>query len=78
MFKLLILLLGIGVLLTVINALRHAGFDLRTIPATPERIMAAAPSHHKGHQRHKGAQRGNLFWYILCVPCVLLVNRRSE
>ena len=25
----------------VINALRHAGFDLRTIPATPERIMAA-------------------------------------
>jgi CO/xanthine dehydrogenase Mo-binding subunit len=26
----------------VINALRHAGFDLRAIPATPERIMAAA------------------------------------
>ena len=26
----------------VINALRHAGFDLREIPATPERIMAAA------------------------------------
>ena len=25
----------------VINALRHAGFDLRQIPATPERIMAA-------------------------------------
>ena len=25
----------------VINALRHAGFDLRAIPATPERIMAA-------------------------------------
>jgi hypothetical protein len=25
----------------VINALRHAGFDLREIPATPERIMAA-------------------------------------
>ncbi len=24
----------------VINALRHAGFDLREIPATPERIMA--------------------------------------
>jgi CO/xanthine dehydrogenase Mo-binding subunit len=23
----------------VINALRHAGFDLREIPATPERIM---------------------------------------
>jgi CO/xanthine dehydrogenase Mo-binding subunit len=26
----------------VINALRHAGFDLREIPATPERIMRAA------------------------------------
>ena len=26
----------------VINALRHAGFDLREIPATPERIMTAA------------------------------------
>jgi CO/xanthine dehydrogenase Mo-binding subunit len=25
----------------VINALRHAGFDLRAIPATPERVMAA-------------------------------------
>jgi CO/xanthine dehydrogenase Mo-binding subunit len=25
----------------VINALRHAGFDLREIPATPERIMSA-------------------------------------
>jgi CO/xanthine dehydrogenase Mo-binding subunit len=25
----------------VINALRHAGFDLREIPATPERIMRA-------------------------------------
>ena len=25
----------------VINALRHAGFDLRAIPATPERIMTA-------------------------------------
>jgi CO/xanthine dehydrogenase Mo-binding subunit len=29
----------------VINALRHAGFDLRAIPATPERVMAShAPS----------------------------------
>jgi CO/xanthine dehydrogenase Mo-binding subunit len=25
----------------VINALRHAGFDLRAIPATPEKVMAA-------------------------------------
>jgi CO/xanthine dehydrogenase Mo-binding subunit len=28
----------------VVNALRHAGFDLREIPATPERIMAASGS----------------------------------
>jgi CO/xanthine dehydrogenase Mo-binding subunit len=28
----------------VINALRHAGFDLRAIPATPEKLMAAAPT----------------------------------
>jgi CO/xanthine dehydrogenase Mo-binding subunit len=26
----------------VINALRHAGYDLRSIPATPERLMARA------------------------------------
>ena len=26
----------------VVNALRHAGFDLRQIPATPERVMAAS------------------------------------
>jgi hypothetical protein len=25
----------------VINALRHAGYDLREIPATPEKLMAA-------------------------------------
>jgi CO/xanthine dehydrogenase Mo-binding subunit len=34
----------------VINALRHAGFDLRAIPATPERIMAAPkfwPQRHR-------------------------------
>ena len=28
----------------VINALRHAGFDLREIPATPEKIMGASPA----------------------------------
>jgi CO/xanthine dehydrogenase Mo-binding subunit len=35
----------------VINALRHAGFDLRAIPATPEQIMAAPkvrPQSHRG------------------------------
>jgi CO/xanthine dehydrogenase Mo-binding subunit len=26
----------------VVNALRHAGFDVRSIPATPERLMSAA------------------------------------
>ena len=26
----------------VVNALRHAGIDVREIPATPERIMEAA------------------------------------
>ena len=26
----------------VVNALRHAGFDIRSIPATPERLMSAA------------------------------------
>jgi hypothetical protein len=37
----------------VINALRHAGFDLRAIPATPEKIMAA----HDQPQSAKGTQR---------------------
>jgi CO/xanthine dehydrogenase Mo-binding subunit len=27
----------------VVNALRHAGYDLRAIPATPERVLAALP-----------------------------------
>ena len=27
----------------VVNALRHAGFDVREIPATPERLMRSAP-----------------------------------
>ena len=26
----------------VVNAIRHAGFDVRSIPATPERLMSAA------------------------------------
>jgi CO/xanthine dehydrogenase Mo-binding subunit len=38
----------------VINALRHAGFDLRAIPATPERVMA---SHVDSTQRTQRAQR---------------------
>lgn len=41
----------------VINALRHAGFDLRSIPATPERLMTAArlPS-ATGQTRTKGTR----------------------
>jgi CO/xanthine dehydrogenase Mo-binding subunit len=37
----------------VINALRHAGFDLREIPATPEKIMASRtlPRKHENTKR---------------------------
>jgi CO/xanthine dehydrogenase Mo-binding subunit len=35
----------------VINALRHAGFDLRAIPATPERIMAAPTIATRRHRK---------------------------
>jgi CO/xanthine dehydrogenase Mo-binding subunit len=43
----------------VINALRHAGFDLREIPATPEKIMMAASSEEKitSPQRTHGTRR---------------------
>ena len=42
----------------VINALRHAGFDLRAIPATPERLMAASPaSQQQRTQRRQRTQR---------------------
>jgi CO/xanthine dehydrogenase Mo-binding subunit len=34
----------------VINALRHAGFDLREIPATPEKIMNAQRSSLNAHR----------------------------
>jgi CO/xanthine dehydrogenase Mo-binding subunit len=37
----------------VINALRHAGYDLREIPATPEKVMAV----HVLPQRTQRAQR---------------------
>ena len=39
----------------VINALRHAGFDLRAIPATPERIMTASPQ--RTQRKEQRAQR---------------------
>jgi CO/xanthine dehydrogenase Mo-binding subunit len=39
----------------VINALRHAGFDLREIPATPERIMSAPRTQRTPRDHgHKG------------------------
>jgi CO/xanthine dehydrogenase Mo-binding subunit len=57
----------------VINALRHAGFDLREIPATPERLMMAARvaprlgsarsrvggERGSGRGRRAGAERGS-------------------
>jgi CO/xanthine dehydrogenase Mo-binding subunit len=54
----------------VVNALRHAGIDLRQIPATPERIMGASASRPRRTRRtdktryatesrsHRGARRG--------------------
>jgi CO/xanthine dehydrogenase Mo-binding subunit len=47
----------------VVNALRHAGYDLRAIPATPERVMAArlvgaaASSALRKGRRPAGARR---------------------
>ena len=41
----------------VINALRHAGFDLREIPATPERVMKAGRL-EGGKGRRGGRQAG--------------------
>jgi CO/xanthine dehydrogenase Mo-binding subunit len=51
----------------VINALRNAGFDLREIPATPERVMrasasalrpiVASPQGTPGNQRQPGTRR---------------------
>jgi len=41
----------------VINALRHAGFDLREIPATPEKIMASGAGETQRIQRTQRTQR---------------------
>lgn len=45
----------------VINALRHAGFDLRAIPATPERLMKAAvlPRRPQSTQRRKRPKKNS-------------------
>ena len=43
----------------VINALRHAGFDLRAIPATPERVMAASTA-DSTHRRPRTPRKGSV------------------
>ena len=43
----------------VVNALRHVGFDVREVPATPERIMAAAHSTRRGRRRSRTAPRNS-------------------
>src|SRR5204862_6072842 len=40
----------------VINALRHAGYDLREIPATPERVMASYVSSPQRTRRTQGRE----------------------
>ena len=42
----------------VINALRHAGFDVRQIPATPERIMSSAVCSPQRTRRTQSKDRG--------------------
>jgi CO/xanthine dehydrogenase Mo-binding subunit len=41
----------------VINALRHAGIDMREIPATPERVMMAARLEGRKAERREGKGR---------------------
>ncbi len=41
----------------VVNALRHAGVDIRQIPATPERIMGASITHEAQRTRRTKTQR---------------------
>src|SRR5437899_6317019 len=41
----------------VINALRHAGYDLREIPATPEKIMASSVESTPRTQRRRRTPR---------------------
>ena len=41
----------------VVNALRHIGFDVRAIPATPERLMNAARSNGAGSSIHEQSRR---------------------
>jgi CO/xanthine dehydrogenase Mo-binding subunit len=43
----------------VINALRHAGFDLREIPATPEKIMTAPGALPRRTRRHESTKKTN-------------------
>src|SRR5438270_13861013 len=41
----------------VVNAMRHAGYDLREIPATPERIMRSATRRDRESTLEVEAQR---------------------
>jgi CO/xanthine dehydrogenase Mo-binding subunit len=41
----------------ILNALRHAGYDVREIPATPERVMKADGGGSQGTQRTPRTQR---------------------
>jgi CO/xanthine dehydrogenase Mo-binding subunit len=41
----------------VVNALRHAGVDIRQIPATPERIMGASITHEAQRTQRTKTQR---------------------
>ena len=42
----------------VVNALRHVGFDVRAIPATPERLMKAARSNGAGTKQQRPHKEG--------------------
>jgi hypothetical protein len=43
----------------VINALRHAGYDLREIPATPEKLMAAHVLPHRPQSTQRKGSGGS-------------------
>ena len=59
----------------VINALRHAGCDLREIPATPERIMVSAESRRSPRRTRRALRhKAEMYEFDLCVHCVLCVD----
>ena len=52
----------------VINALRHAGFDLRAIPATPERIMKADVLPRRPQSSRRTAKKTSAISAVSAVP----------